>query len=386
MRPAVLITIAIVLGTLIVLTALLLPAGRESSPVLFDAPGARRVWPLPPSDADSLRDAAIRRARVWMPPENADVDLGANPIDRTGILSGSLVRCHYLDEPAHGTTAKFDCVLGDGEIVKVKYGHTGEIPAEIAASRLLAALGFGVDRMYLVPRLRCYGCVRTPFYTYWVLDRLRAHGLLARHVPDDRYSDFEWASVERHFEGLTIETSHHRGWAWWELEPIDPSLGASRTERDALRLAAVLLSHWDNKAANQRLVCLSSDDDAETTNCPRPFALINDLGATFGPNKVELDHWKAAPVWMNRQRCIVSMRRLPYDGGTFPDAAISESGRQLMARELSTLTEAQVLSLFRGARFPEFFGGKGHQADPHAWTQAFMDKVAQIVGGEPCPQ
>src|SRR6516225_7627903 len=190
MRPAVLITIAIVLGTLIVLTALLLPAGRESSPVLFDAPGARRVWPLPPSDADSLREAALRRARVWMPPEHAKVDLGANPID--------------------------------------------PIPAEVAASRLLTALGFGADRMFLVPRLRCYGCVRTPFYTYWVLDRLRAHGLLARHVPDDRYSDFEWASVERHFEGLTIETSHHRGWAWWELEPIDPSLGASRTERDAL--------------------------------------------------------------------------------------------------------------------------------------------------------
>jgi hypothetical protein len=80
------------------------------------------------------------------------------------------------------------------------------------------------------------------------------------------------------------------------------------------------------------------------------------------------------------------MRQLPYDGSTLPDTAISESGRELMARELSTLSEAQVLSLFKGARFPEFFGGKGHQADAHAWTQAFMDKVAQIVGGEPCPQ
>ena len=57
--------------------------------------------------------------------------------------------------------------------VKVKYGNTGEIHAEIAASRLLTALGFGADRMFLVPRLRCYGCVRTPFYTNWLLDKLQ---------------------------------------------------------------------------------------------------------------------------------------------------------------------------------------------------------------------
>jgi hypothetical protein len=276
-------------------------------------------------------------------------------------------------------------VLPDGEVVKVKYGHTGEIPAEVAASRLLSALGFGADHMFLVPRLRCYGCIRTPFYTYWVLDRLRAHGLLARHVSDDRYSDFEWASVERHFGGLPIETARHRGWAWWELEPIDSSLGANREERDALRLAAVMLSHWDNKAANQRLVCLAPPDATDRELCTRPFALINDLGATFGPNKVELDHWKATPVWTDRARCAVSMRQMPYGGGTFPDTNISEGGRQLLGGELSALSEAQVLSLFRGARFPEFFGGKGTDADAHAWTRAFLDKVAQITTGEPCP-
>ena len=68
-------------------------------------------------------------------------------------------------------------MLPDGEVVKVKYGHTGEIHAELAASRLLAALGFGADRMYLVPRLRCFGCVRTPFYTVWALDYVHARDL-----------------------------------------------------------------------------------------------------------------------------------------------------------------------------------------------------------------
>ena len=98
---------------------------------------------------------------------------------------------HYLDSAATGTTAKFDCVLPDGEVVKVKYGHTGEIHAEIAATRLLTALGFGADRMYLIPRIRCYGCVRNPFYTSWVLDKVHARELVTRSVPEDRFTDFE---------------------------------------------------------------------------------------------------------------------------------------------------------------------------------------------------
>jgi hypothetical protein len=80
------------------------------------------------------------------------------------------------------------------------------------------------------------------------------------------------------------------------------------------------------------------------------------------------------------------MREMPYDGSTFPDTKISEGGRQLIARELSALTEAQVLALFRSARFPEFYGGNSHQGDARAWTRAFLDKVAEITSGKPCPQ
>ena len=121
------------------------------------------------------------------------------------MLSQAMVRCRYLDGPARGTTAKFDCVLPDGEVVKVKYGSTGEIQAEIAASRLLAALGFGADRMYLVPRVRCYGCVRTPYYTMKVLDYVHARERLVRSVPEDGYTDFEWVGVERRLDGAEIE-------------------------------------------------------------------------------------------------------------------------------------------------------------------------------------
>jgi hypothetical protein len=382
MKRWVLTSVLVYLAASVALAAWLMPAGRERPPSAFAPPHEKRVWPIGAGAPEAARLDALRRARVWAPPDPAPAGLASNPPDPSGTLSQPIVRCRYLDSPARGTTAKFDCVLEDGEVVKVKYGHTGEIHAEIAASRLLTALGFGADRMYLVPRVRCYGCVRTPFYTNWILDKVQARGLVSRSVPEDSYTDFEWVAVERHFQGLPIEAADHEGWAWFELEPVDGSLGANRAERDALRLAAMFLAHWDNKAANQRLVCLAPAGPADTP-CPRPFALINDLGATFGPNKVDLDHWKAAPIWADRARCTVSMRQFPYSGGTFSDTVISEAGRQLIARELAAFTESQVRSLFEGAHFREFDGGDG--SDERAWTKAFQDKVRQIVSGEPCP-
>ena len=370
-----LIAFGVYLAVSVAVAAWLLPGGREQPPSAFAAPREKGAWPLDPKAPEAARTTALRQAKVWIAADPAAADLGANPPDPAGTLSEPIVRCRYLDSPARGTTAKFDCVLRDGEVVKVKYGHTGEIHAEIAGSRLLTALGFGADRMYLTRRLRCYGCVRTPFYTNWVLDKVRARELVVRAVPDDSYTDFEWAAVERHFDGLSIDAGAREGWAWFELDPIDPSLGAGRAERDALRLAAMLLAHWDNKASNQRLVCLAPAP-AGPAPCPRPFALINDLGATFGPNKVDLDHWKTVPIWADRARCTVSMRQFPYSGSTFSDTAISEGGRQLLARQLTALSERQIEGLFSAARFP---------GDAKAWSAALLDKVRQITSGAPCP-
>jgi len=396
------IAAGVYLSASVALAAWLLPAGHEQPPFAFPAPRPKASW----HTDEEGRMVALRRAGVWTPVDATASDFASNPPDPAGTLSDPIVRCRYRDEPAHGTTAKFDCVLRDGEVVRVKYGHTGEIPAGIAASRLLAGLGFGADRLYLIPRVRCYGCARTPFYMNWGLDYVHARQLVTRTIPEDRYTDFEWVAVERRFEGIPIEAGAESGWAWWELAAVDASGAPNRAERDALRLMAMLLAHWDNKASNQRLVCQVpmlagadlgwprakqapplSEGDGERTRgpCPRSFALIHDLGATFGPNKIEIDHWKAAPIWADPARCIVSMRQFPYHGGTFPDAQISEAGRQFLARQLAALGERQVVALFTAARFREFFGGRGEGADINAWARVFRDKVRQIVDRGPCP-
>ena len=69
-------------------------------------------------------------------------------------------------------TPKFHCEMPDGQVLKVKYGASnGELPAEVAGTRLLAALGFGADAMYVVGKVRCTGCPRSPFRSLQCLER-----------------------------------------------------------------------------------------------------------------------------------------------------------------------------------------------------------------------
>ena len=106
---------------------------------------------------------------------------------------------------------------------------------------------------------------------------------------------FDKAVIERPLEGDKIEATKDQGWTWDELDKIDPKAGgSSRAEVDALRLIAILLAHWDNKGANQRLLCPPGAERPDGS-CRAPVAAIKDLGATFGPKRVDLDKWKERP-------------------------------------------------------------------------------------------
>ena len=102
--------------------------------------------------ARSNRDAALASARVWAPPETppGSVDVSLNTPGPGGFDANLDVDCTFTLEPSGGSTPKFVCELANGDHVKVKYGEVipnGEVPAEIAATRLLTALGFPTDRM-----------------------------------------------------------------------------------------------------------------------------------------------------------------------------------------------------------------------------------------------
>jgi hypothetical protein len=334
-----------------------------------------------PSKADRFRAHALARAQIWRPP--------ATPVERAFVgrdpSAPSLVECRFKPTDLDGTTPKFRCVDESGAEIRAKYGHVAEIPAEAAATRLLAALGFAADSVTLVERLRCYGCPRAPFTTLKILEATRTRSLYEHAVDEREYEEFAWVSIERKFDAPEIESASQKGWSFFELDAVDAAKGgAPRAHVDGLRLLAVFLAHWDNKADNQRLVCLS-EGWLEGTPCSKPFLMLQDVGSTFGPHKVDLEHWENAGLWEDRSTCTVSMQHMPYNGATFGSARISERGRRFLAGLLGALSDRQLTDLFSGARFDKPHALLTRTSPVSEWVRVFRKRVQGISEGPPCP-
>ena len=371
---------AVVVVTVLLLTAFLAAAQhRGARPDGNYVPQRLPDWHLTGAGADARRTMMLERAAWRLPPGEA-ASLTADSPSLDSFASG--VRdCRFINDPPSGTTAKFNCVLNGGAVIKVKYGSNPEIQGEVAATRLLRALGFPADEVAIIPHLRCYGCPRDPFVTVVAGNWTYTRELLGPAGFDNGYTDFEWVAIERRIPLPAIETDDKKGWAWWEVR----NATNHRADLDALRLLAVFLAHWDNKSENQRLVCLDERSPDPAADCARPLAMIQDLGATFGPTKVNIGRWSTLAVWQDRPTCRVSMRALPWHGGTFPDAQITEAGRRQLADSLQSLTDGDLRDLFRAARFAEFQTATDDERDLDQWIGVFKDRVDQIVEGGPCP-
>jgi hypothetical protein len=319
------------------------------------------------------RLSAIRRAQVWRPTAVSSMDLAAGPQDKKGFAINSTLPCTYVDRKASGRSPKFFCETDSGDELKVKYGQTnGEVYGEVAATRLLWALGFGADHMYPV-KVQCRDCPSDPATD----TRERQREVL-----------FNPATVERKMPGEVMESFPDSGWSWRELELVNESAGgAPRAHRDALKLLAILIQHTDTKPSQQRLVCLSSH--FEDGQCAEPFMMINDLGLTFGRANalnspggasVNFEHWAKTPVWKEGERCTGNLEKSVT--GTLDRPTISEAGREFLADLLTQLSDTQLQHLFAVAQFP--LRSLGVQPDKpitttDQWVEAFKHKRDEIV-------
>jgi hypothetical protein len=326
-----------------------------------------------PDATDQERLLAIHRAQVWKATNVPSMDLMTGPPGKGAFPPNGLVTCNYLPKQLGGNTPKFACLIQPDDELKVKYGRAnGEVFAEVAAARLLWALGFYAERMYPV-RVVCTGC-------------------------PSKITGTEMASIERKFGGADIETKHHVGWAWPELDLVDPAAGGAPLEqRDALKLLAVFIQHTDSKPEQQRLVCVGekkkkSDLDVET--CEQTVMLVHDLGMTFGranylnrasSGGVNLEAWSHAHVWKDPKRCIGN---LPESAtGTLDNPLITEEGRRFLAGLLVQLTDAQLHDLFAVTRFNRRSTIADEAPDTSSidgWVAAFKEKRDEIVN-RTCP-
>jgi len=340
------------------------------------------------------RIAILRRSHVWAPTDVSKMDIKAGPQGKGSFKPSETVTCDYVNRTATGNSPKFTCAITREDEVKVKYGAAnGETFAEVAATRLLWALGFGADRMYPV-RLICRGC---PDHV----------GGMKRGLTN--VSILENATIERKAPGEELETRPDEGWSWPELDLVEETVGgAPPAHRDALKLLAVMLQHTDSKPAQQRLSCLDVDRGAAKKGgeadehpakgaeiCLHPFMMINDLGLTFGSvdsmnrnsfSSVNYDRWIATPIWKKPNSCIGNLAKSLT--GSLHDPVISEEGRAFLAGLLAELTDAQLTDLFTVARFPDRILVRPHDqrraASVEEWVQAFKQKRNEIASRS-CP-
>jgi hypothetical protein len=338
--------------------------------------------------AQRVRDDALAAARVWSQPHVpvSQFDFTANPAGEFTVSDE--VSCRFKVQKLSGGTPKFHCELPDGRVLKIKYGkQNAELQAEVAGTRLLRALGFTADDVFRVRAIHCTGCPRFPFQALRCHERLNLEKLcFGGGLNGAGVRTFTSAVIERRLEGNVIEAYDGQGWSWFELDRVNPQRGgSSRAEIDAFRLIAVFLAHWDNKAPNQRLLC-PPGQELDGGGCRAPLAMIQDLGATFGPTKVDLPNWRAAPVWQARPTCTVSMSTLPYSGATFPEQRISEAGRLLIAGLLEQLSTRQLEDLFAASGMVDYDGIAAESRAATEWVKVFREKVRAVREGPSCPQ
>ncbi len=325
----------------------------------------------PETDA---RMAAIQRAQLWMPGDIAARDIAAGPQRKDGFAFRQTVNCRYAPEELSGASPKFACLSGDDEL-KVKYGgNNAEVYAEVAATRLLWALGFGADVMYPVGVL-CDGCPES-----------------LRGMPrGNQQWLFDPATIERKMDAREFEEDDT--WAWRDLESVREEMGgAPRAHRDALKLLAVFLQHTDTKPQQQRLVCLDEAPegvDEDTAPCLKPFMMINDLGLTFGRANtfnvntmgMNLVQWSATPIWRKDGVCVGNLPK--SFTGTLENPVISEAGRAFLADLLMKLSDDQIAALFEVSRVTlrlrEPDKARSGYATVGEWVDAFRQKREQIV-------
>ena len=123
-----------------------------------------------------------------MPGDIASRNIKAGPQDESGFGPEAAVTCDYVEDKQTGTP-KFDCALSSDDKIRVKYGEqNGEIYSEVAATRLLWALGFGADRVYPV-KVICNGCPEDPMKNFKKVDGSREFAAADRRAQAARRRD-----------------------------------------------------------------------------------------------------------------------------------------------------------------------------------------------------
>jgi hypothetical protein len=284
---------------------------------------------------EESRRACVAMARILEPelPQLSREALQAGPPSARAFRSDEHVYCRYVPRKEDGGSLKFRCMRADssnrlydddGELVtepatfngdgvlldaeedpivdadgkpregdelRVKYylgpepeARYHEVFTETVVSHLFWALGVPVDRVYMPASVRCFGCGPDPF---------RQTGPALTTEPQV----FQFASVERRYDGKRINVDRRRGWmglgggyghgfAFGELEGLAASGGPQRRIETEVLVALLNVVAYNSPSSYQNeLICRAGEWDKETGVCAEAVAYVQDVGGTLGGEK-----------------------------------------------------------------------------------------------------
>ncbi|HVG30439.1 MAG TPA: hypothetical protein VM864_12105 [Pyrinomonadaceae bacterium] len=352
------------------------------------------AWPGAAQKSCFTREAraqAERGAKVWQEPDPGyDPVLGYNPA--TGPRKGAPevgedglakpFNCVANRDPnkGEGTTPKFHCsvegvVDEDGELIRYKVKphfkgpsrekRNGEIYGEFLSSRFSKALGFFADDEW-VADVTCPDCEKS---------------LTSRFQGAPFSPSQPAAGVELHIgRGIDVDCDHK------DAAPLGESLarllqgGAARAQIDAFKLWLAFIDHGDTKTDNQKFACLEWKKNADNSLTCEPgqaVFYVSDMGSTFGysassEKKARLEGWRGKdPIRVSGGRCTATAKSVG-------DAGITEAGRQLLAKGLQRLLDAEsadglITKVFRASRNQE------RDQSPEAWAAEFVRKAKTVI-------
>lgn len=338
----------------------------------------------------TARAEAEQTAKVYQEPDPGyDPVLGYNPTQgpRAGAPAvdangrGMAFNCvaNKKANEGTGTTPKFYCSVPgatdeDGELrYKVKPHfkgqspdkRNGEIYGEFLSSRFSKALGFFADDEW-VADVNCPDCEKS----------------LNKSFQGTKFSPFQPAAGIELPLGKGIDVNCNNKDSGALAGSLDKLLkaGAPRAEIDAFKLWLAFIDHGDTKADNQKFSCLDSKKSSDGSRvCKRGQAVyyVSDMGSTFGysassEKKARLATWKGKdPIKVSGGHCSTTAKSVG-------DTRISEAGRDLLARGLQRLLDAEkadglVTRVFRASRNDE------RDEPAEAWAAEFQRKARTII-------
>jgi hypothetical protein len=305
---------------------------------------------------------------------------GTPPVDPTGLARPINCVANKDPSPGAGTTPKFHCsvpgiVDENGDLIRLKVkphfkGQTrdkrnGEVYGEFLSSRFSKALGFFADDEW-VADVTCPDCEKS----------------LTKSFQGTPFNPFQPAAgIELALgKGIDVNCDHKDSGALaGSLQRLLQS-GAPRAEIDAFKLWLGFIDHGDIKTDNQKFACLKSKKNADNSWTCEPgesVYYVSDMGSTFGyssasEKKATLSQWKGKdPIRVSGGHCNTTAKSVG-------DTSISEEGRQLLARGLQRLLDAEktdgtITSVFRASRNAE------RDQPPEEWAREFERKARTII-------